>query len=61
VRTETGEGAGSIVKTPEARGEPPMTNDALIEEINAAYRRVSAVAEDLTADCDDSAPGIVKA
>jgi hypothetical protein len=47
VRTETGEGTGSIVKTPEARGEPPMTNDALIEEINAAYRRVSAAAEDL--------------
>ena len=36
-----------MVKTPEARGETPMTNDALIEEINAAYRRLSAAAEDL--------------
>ena len=36
-----------MVKTPEARGETPMTNDALIEEINSAYRRLSAAAEDL--------------
>ncbi len=35
-----------MAKTPEARGETPMTNDALIEEINAAYRRLSAAAED---------------
>jgi transposase-like protein len=36
-----------MVKAPEARGETPMTNDALIEEINSAYRRLSATAEDL--------------
>ena len=36
-----------MVKAPEARGETPMTNDALIEEINSAYRRLSAAAEDL--------------
>jgi len=36
-----------MVKAPEARGETPMTNDALIEEINAAYRRLSAATEDL--------------
>ena len=36
-----------MVKTPEARGETPMTNDALIEEINSAYRRLSAAAEEL--------------
>jgi hypothetical protein len=34
-----------MVKTPEARGETTMTNDALIEEINSAYRRLSAAAE----------------
>jgi uncharacterized membrane protein len=27
--------------------EPPMTNDALIEEINSAYRRLKAATEDL--------------
>jgi hypothetical protein len=47
VRTETREEAGSMVKRPEARGETPMTNDALIEEINSAYRQLSAAAEDL--------------
>jgi transposase-like protein len=36
-----------MVKRPEARGETPMTNDALIEEINSAYRQLSAAAEDL--------------
>jgi len=36
-----------MVKAPEARGETPITNDALIEEINAAYRRLSAATEDL--------------
>jgi hypothetical protein len=36
-----------MVKAPEARGETPMTNDALIEEINSAYRRLSVTAEDL--------------
>jgi hypothetical protein len=47
VRTEIREEAGSMVKTPEARGKTTMTNDALIEEINSAYRRLSAAAEDL--------------
>jgi hypothetical protein len=47
VRTETREGSETIVKAQEARGETPMTNDALIEEINSAYRRLSAAAEDL--------------
>ncbi|HEX4992951.1 MAG TPA: hypothetical protein VFV45_06915, partial [Rubrobacteraceae bacterium] len=28
-------------------GETPMTSDALIEEINSAYRRLSAATEDL--------------
>jgi hypothetical protein len=32
---------------PEPGEEMPMNNDALIEEINAAYRRLSAAAEDL--------------
>jgi hypothetical protein len=33
---------------PIGRGEEtPMTNDALIEEINSAYRRLSAATEDL--------------
>ena len=36
-----------MVKTPEARGETTMTNDALIEEINSAYRLLSAAAEEL--------------
>jgi hypothetical protein len=36
-----------MVKAPEARGETTMTNDALIAEINSAYRRLSAAAEDL--------------
>jgi transposase-like protein len=36
-----------MAKAPMARGETPMTNDALIEEINSAYRRLSAAAEDL--------------
>jgi hypothetical protein len=36
-----------MVNTPEARGETTMTNDALIEEINSAYRLLSAAAEDL--------------
>ena len=47
VRIETREGSVSMAKAPEARGETPMTNDALIEEINSAYRRLSAAAEDL--------------
>jgi hypothetical protein len=47
VRTETREEAGSMAKTPEARGETTMTNDALIEEINSAYRRLSTATEDL--------------
>jgi transposase-like protein len=36
-----------MVKTPAARGETTMTNEALIEEINSAYRLLSAAAEDL--------------
>ena len=36
-----------MAKTPEARGETTMTNDALIEEINSAYRLLSAAAEEL--------------
>jgi hypothetical protein len=36
-----------MVKTPAARGETPMTNDALIEENNSAYRLLSAAAEEL--------------
>jgi uncharacterized membrane protein len=35
-----------MVKTPR-RGEAQMTNDVLIEEINAAYRRLSAAMEEL--------------
>ena len=35
-------------QTGRSRGEEtPMTNDALIEEINSAYRRLSAATEDL--------------
>src|SRR5215207_4314362 len=30
-----------------AKAEAPMTNDALIEEINMAYRRLNAATEDL--------------
>jgi hypothetical protein len=41
-----------MVKTLEAKdargeGEAPMANDALIEEVNSAYRRLSVAAEDL--------------
>ena len=39
-----------MVKTPEARGETTMTNDALIEEINSAYRLLSAAEELVRAD-----------
>jgi uncharacterized membrane protein len=36
------------VNSGKRRGEePPMTNDALIEEINSAYRRLKAATEDL--------------
>jgi hypothetical protein len=34
-------------KANRAKAEAPMTNDALIEEINAAYRRLNAATEDL--------------
>jgi hypothetical protein len=36
-----------MVKTPAARGKTTMTNDALIEEINSAYRLLIAAAEEL--------------
>ncbi|HET9966558.1 MAG TPA: hypothetical protein VFQ10_14285, partial [Rubrobacter sp.] len=36
------------VNSGKRRGEePPITNDALIEEINLAYRRLKAATEDL--------------
>jgi hypothetical protein len=36
-----------MVKIRRRGGEMPMTNDALIKEINSAFRRLSAATEDL--------------
>jgi hypothetical protein len=40
-------GYGSAVKTPEARRENTMADDAVVEEINTAYRRLRAATEAL--------------
>src|ERR671910_2994938 len=39
--------APTPAKANRAKAEAPMTNDALIEEINSAYRRLNAATEEL--------------
>src|SRR5918994_811254 len=39
--------APTPAKANRAKAEAPMTNDALIEEINSAYRRLDAATEEL--------------